>query len=62
MVNEEVYSSQVLAQTNNIKTIRILTLQKQAIKVMYFSDYQTPPSPLFLSTLKYSHFSILSNI
>ena len=49
-----------LVQTNNIKTKRILTLQKQAIKVMYFSDYQGSISLIVRKIHYFNCFSSLS--
>ena len=42
------YSCQVWAQRQNNQTSRILTLQKRALRIISFSDYNSPSSPLFL--------------
>ena len=48
------YATQIWGRHENSHTRRILSLQKQALRIMTFSDFQAPSSPLFL------HFRFLS--
>ena len=42
------YCPQIWAQTQNSNTNRILVLQKRALRIITFSDFNSPSSPLFL--------------
>ena len=43
------YSSLVWAQHQNVHTRRVLTLQKNALRLISFSDFNAPSSPIFLN-------------
>ena len=42
------YAALIWGQRENKRTRRILTLQKQALHIISFSDFRAPSSPLFL--------------
>ena len=42
------YAAQIWGQHENIQSRRILSLQKQAFRIISFSDFRAPSSPLFL--------------
>ena len=43
------YAAQVWGQRQSVYARRILTLQKQALRIMTFSDFRAHSSPLFLN-------------
>ena len=53
------YSAQVWAQHENVRTRRILTLQKNALRLINFSDFQAPSFPLFLEFRILSFFDFI---
>ena len=53
------YSSQVWAQHANFRSRRILTLQKTSLRLLTFSDYNSPSSTLFLSLKILSFFDFI---
>lgn len=58
------YAVQIWGQRETIHSRRILILQKQALRIMSFSDFRSPSSPLFLrfKTLSFFDFIKFLNI
>ena len=57
-----IYGSRVWGQRETIHTRRILTLQKQALRIISFSDFQAPSSPLFLRFKILSFFDLIKTL
>ena len=58
------YTCQVWAQKSSLKTQRVLVLQKRAIRLITFSDFRAPSSPLLvdLKILSFFDFVKMCNI
>lgn len=53
------FSSQIWGQRENLRTRRILTLQKRALRIITSSDFNAPSSPLFLQLRLLSFFDFI---
>ena len=56
------YATLIWGQRENIHTRLILTLQKQAFRIISFSDFQVPYSPLFLRFKTLPFFDFVESI
>ena len=56
------YAALIWSQRENIHTRRILTLQKQVLRIISFSDFQAPSSPLFLRFKTLPFFDFVESI
>ena len=53
------YAAQIWGQRQSVHARRILTLQKQALRIMTFSDFRAHSSPLFLNHTLLSFFDFI---